>query len=80
MGARWEDTWLVLCQCLSFGLPAWQDERQFYDQGLSRGKEKTPPACDAWLATIYKDFILKNFLEGSFEATTLQITKDNVIV
>lgn len=79
MGARWADTWLVLCQCLSFGLPAWQDERKFYVQGFSRGKEKkfNPPACDKWLATIYKDFLLKSLLEGSFRTTTSQITEDN---
>lgn len=76
IGARWADTWLVLCQCPSFGLLAWQDERQFYVQGFSRRKEKTPPACDVWLATIYKDFLLKNIQEGSFRATTSQITKD----
>lgn len=76
IGARWADTWLVLCQCPSFGLLAWQDERQFYVQGFSRRKEKTPPACDVWLATIYKDFLLKNIQEGSSRATTSQITKD----
>lgn len=77
MSARWVDTWLVLCPCFSFGLPAWQDERKFYFQGFSRGKEKTPPACDAWLATNYKGFLLKNLLEGSSRATTSQTTKDN---